>query len=53
MERLSPEQEMMQDMLAIVHCFSARLSGLQNYRTALRKALQGDTRTQDSPQSHA
>lgn len=24
-ERLSPEQEMVQDMITIVHCFSSRL----------------------------
>lgn len=38
-EKVSPEQEMIQDMLAIVHCFSARLCGLRNYRKALKKAL--------------
>ena len=41
-ESLSPEQEMVQDMLAIVHCFSARLYGLRNYRKALREALAVD-----------
>ena len=46
-EKLSPEQEMIQDMLAIVHCFSARLYGLRNYRKALDKALEDDKSTQD------
>lgn len=41
-ESLSPEQEMVQDMLAIVHCFSARLYGLRNYRKALKEALAVD-----------
>ena len=41
-ESLSPEQEMVQDMLAIVHCFSARLYGLRNYRKALKEALTVD-----------
>ncbi len=41
-ETLSPEQEMIQDLLAIVHCFSARLYGLRNYRKALKKALEKD-----------
>ena len=41
-ESLSPEQEMVQDMLAIVHCFSARLPGLRNYRKALKEALSAD-----------
>ena len=49
-ESLSPEQEMIQDMLAVVHCFSARLHGLRNYRKALRKALENDTGTQDTSQ---
>jgi len=31
-ELLSPEQEMVQDVLTIVHCFSVRLYGLRNYR---------------------
>ena len=31
-ERLSPEQEMVQDLMMIVGCFSNRLYGLRNYR---------------------
>lgn len=50
-ESLSPEQEMIQDMLAVVHCFSSRLYGLRNYRKALRKALEDDTGAQDTTQS--
>lgn len=38
-EALSPEQEMVQDLLTIVHCFSARLSGLRKYRQTLAEAL--------------
>ncbi len=38
-EQLSPEQELIQDLLAVVHCFSSRLYGLRNYRKALKKAL--------------
>lgn len=41
-ERLSPEAEMVQDMLAIVHCFSSRLYGLRNYKKSLQKALHAD-----------
>lgn len=41
-ERLSPEQEMMQDMMTIVHCFSSRLYGLRNYRKKLNEALKQD-----------
>ena len=39
-ETLSPEQEMVQDLMTITHCFSARLYGLRNYRQALQQALQ-------------
>jgi predicted site-specific integrase-resolvase len=52
-ETLSPEQEMVQDLLAIVHCFSARLYGLRNYRKALKKALTDATRSQNPSQSDA
>jgi putative resolvase len=38
-EHLSPEREMVEDVLAILHCFSARLYGLRNYRKSLAKAL--------------
>jgi len=38
-ETLSPEQEMVQDLMTITHCFSARLYGLRNYRKALARAL--------------
>jgi putative resolvase len=41
-EQLSPEQEMVQDLLTIVHCFSARLDGLHNYRKKLNEALSKD-----------
>ena len=35
-ESLSPEQEMTQDLLAIIHCFSSRLYGLRKYRKTLK-----------------
>ena len=41
-ERLSPEQEMVQDMMTIVHCFSSRLYGLRNYKKKLKEALELD-----------
>jgi len=47
-ESLSPEQEMVQDLMMITHCFSARLYGLRNYRKALKKAIGNDTCSQDS-----
>ena len=41
-ESLSPEQEMVQDLMTITRCFSARLYGLRNYRKAVKQALQHD-----------
>lgn len=41
-ERMSPEQEMVQDLMTIVHCFSSRLYGLRNYRKNLKQALAGE-----------
>ena len=38
----SPEQEMVEDLMAITHCFSARLYGLRNYRKALASAIKSD-----------
>jgi excisionase family DNA binding protein len=34
---LSPEREMVEDILAILHCFSARLYGFRKYRTQIAK----------------
>lgn len=42
-ERLSPEQEMVQDLMAIVHCFSSRLYGLRNYQKKLDEVLKQET----------
>lgn len=39
-EKLSPEQEMVQDLMTIIHCFSSRLYGLRNYKKTLQRALQ-------------
>jgi len=41
-ERFSPEQEMVQDLMTIVQCFSSRLSGLRNYKRKLKEALEQD-----------
>src|SRR5216110_2725433 len=38
-EKVSPQQEMVQDLMAITDCFSSRLYGLRNYRRALKEAL--------------
>jgi putative resolvase len=41
-EQLSAEQEMVQDLLSILHCFSARLYGLRNCRKKPNAALAED-----------
>jgi predicted site-specific integrase-resolvase len=41
-ERLSPEEEMVQDLMTVVRCFSSRLYGLRNYRKKLNEALKQD-----------
>ena len=52
-EELSPEQELVQDLITITHCFSSRLYGLRNYRKALKKAIAGDQSAQDQAPSNA
>ena len=37
--KLSPEQELITDMLSIVHCFSSRLYGLRKYRKQIGEEL--------------
>jgi putative resolvase len=51
-ETLSPEQELVQDLMSIIHCFSSRLYGLRNYRKALEKALKDENRAQDPDEPH-
>ncbi len=52
-EHLSPEEELVQDLLTITHVFSARLDGLRNYRKRLKEALHADVSAQDPAQSDA
>ena len=52
-EELSPEHELVQDLITIPHCFSSRLYRLRNYRKALEKAIADDQSTQNSAQSDA
>lgn len=51
-EQLSPEAEMVQDVLAILHVFSARLYGLRSYRKQVQEALHA-TSAQDPAEPHA
>lgn len=39
----SPQEEMVKDLMTIVHCFSSRLYGLRNYRKELKKHLESGT----------
>ncbi|HEY6408133.1 MAG TPA: IS607 family transposase [Ktedonobacteraceae bacterium] len=57
-ESLSPEQELVKDLLAIVTVFSVRLHGLRSHRNAIRaaalgKEVQDDQGTQDQIESNA
>ena len=45
---LSPEAELVEDILSILHCFSARLYGLRKYQKLLTKAVQEKTASPDS-----
>lgn len=38
--KLSPEQELVADMLSIIHCFSSRLYGLRKYSKQFKEDLQ-------------
>jgi putative resolvase len=38
-ESLSPESEMVQDLMAIIHCFSCRLYGLRRYKKMIKDAV--------------
>ncbi|NEP34545.1 MULTISPECIES: IS607 family transposase [unclassified Moorena] len=41
--KLSPEQELVEDILSILHCFSARLYGLRKYQKQVTQAVQDKT----------
>ncbi len=38
-DSLSPQQELVEDMMAIIHCFSCRLYGRSNYKTKFKENL--------------
>ena len=41
-EKMSPEQEMVEDLMTIIHSFSSRLYGLRNYSKSLKEALKNE-----------
>ncbi len=45
--KLSPEAELVQDMLSIIHCFSTRLYGLRKYKKQISQEVQEQTQTQE------
>ena len=44
--KFSPEQELLQDMLSIIHCFSSRLYGLRKYKSSIKEDLQKEVASQ-------
>jgi len=38
---LSPQEELVQDLLSIIHCFSSRLYGLRKYKAKVKKIVDG------------
>lgn len=38
-ERLSPESEMVQDLISIIHCFSCRIYGLRRYKNKIKEIV--------------
>ena len=39
-EQLSPQQEMVEDLMVIVHCFSSRLHGLRSYKKKIKEVAE-------------
>ena len=44
--QFSPQQELLQDMLSIIHCFSSRLYGLRKYKSSIKEDLQKEVASQ-------
>jgi len=44
-ESLSPQEEMVKDLMAIIHVFSARFYGLRNYKRKIKDAIGQKDRT--------
>jgi predicted site-specific integrase-resolvase len=41
-ESLSPQQEVVEDLMAIIHTFSCRLYGLRKYKKNIKKVITND-----------
>ncbi len=46
-EKLSPEREMVEDLIAVVTVFSARFHGLRSYKRTLEKAVEHADKQED------
>jgi putative resolvase len=42
-ESLSPQQEMVEDLMAIIHTFSCRLYGLRKYKKDIKKVISNES----------
>lgn len=42
-ESLSPQQEMVEDLMSIIHTFSCRLYGLRKYKKKIREVVEGES----------
>lgn len=47
-ESLSPQEEMVKDLLSIVHCFSSRLYGLRRYKKKIERVIKIDSDEDDN-----
>jgi predicted site-specific integrase-resolvase len=47
-EHLSPQREMVEDLMAIVHTFSCRLYGLRKYKKVLKESLENKEELHES-----
>lgn len=50
-ETLSPEVEMTQDLLSIIHCFSSRLYGLRKHKKQIARLVAEQAEHEDNPAS--
>lgn len=41
-ENLSPQEEVVNDLMTIIHCFSSRLYGLRNYKSKIKEVISND-----------
>ncbi|MBS3933736.1 MAG: hypothetical protein KGZ35_05210 [Truepera sp.] len=52
-ETLSPEAEVTQDLLSIIHCFSSRLYGLRKYKQKITRLVKGGENGAEGAQDQA